>query len=120
MWKASAIATWVLIMLIPVYWHLSQKVAGGGGHYEASPDGTAIADISSYRLQGGILQKDSKSIWIEISITDKNNGNKQLLRYIDHDIDDEMFARGGGTIKWNKDSSGASYSVGKRTFDLQR
>ncbi len=105
--------------LIAVYGQMSDAKAGGGGHYEASPDGTAIADIGSYR-HGGIFQKDQKSIWIEVSITDKNNGNKQLLRYIDHDIEDEMYARGGGTIKWNKDSSGATFEVGKRTFDLQR
>lgn len=119
MWKKTAIATWVIIVLTAVYWHMSDLKAGGGGHFEASPDGTAIAEIDSYR-HGGFFQKDQKSIWIEISISDKSNGNKQLLRYIDHDIDNEMYARGGGTIKWNKDSSGALFSVGKRTFDLQR
>ena len=119
MWKKSAIATWVIIALIAVYSHMSDLKAGGGGHYEASPDGTSVAKISSYR-HGGFFQKDQKSIWIEVSITDENNGNKQLLRYIDHDIDNEMYARGGGTIKWNKDSSGATFEVGKHTFDLQR
>lgn len=67
-----------------------------------------------------MMQKDQKSIWIRISLNDKNNGNKQLLRYVDHDIDDEMYARNGGTIKWSEDSSSASFSVGKHTFELQR
>lgn len=98
MWKKLAIATWASFPLVLIYWHFSNMKAGGGGHYEASPDGTAMAEIFSYR-QGGMMQKDQKSIWIRISLNDKNNGNKQLLQYVDHDIDDEMYARNGGTIK---------------------
>lgn len=119
MWKKLAIATWLVVAVVGTYSHLSDLKAGGGGHQKESPDGSAVARIGSFR-HGGFLQKDQESIWIEISLMDKSNGNKQVMRYIDHDIDNEMYARGGGTIQWNEDSSGASFSVGGHTYILKR
>ena len=118
MWKKSSIVAWTLILSVTVYLYLS-GFRSGGGHSKESPDGTALADITSYR-KSAVFDKDHGSVWIEVSLDDKNNKNKQLIRYIDHEIKSEMFARGSGTIEWAEDSSHASFIVGTKRFTLVR
>ena len=94
----------------------SPKNTGGGGLGKDSPDETAFARI----MTNEYIKNENAAIWVEIIVEDYENGNKQILKFIDRGISSKFHARNHSTVEWAEDSQSVNIEINGKEFVIER